>query len=101
MIALDTDVLVPFIVDDPGVPEQNGAARNLVLSSAQTGETMFLPDVVLCEFVWVLRRAYGVGRGEVAATLQALLETEKHRVRIDGRRHRSGRGLRGRVRRLR
>jgi predicted nucleic-acid-binding protein len=30
---------------------------------------------VLCELVWVLRDAYGVERGTVAATLEKILDT--------------------------
>lgn len=76
MIALDTNVLVRFIVEDAEALEQSTAARELVLASAAAGDHIFLPDVVLCEFVWVLRRVYEVDRSEVAATLEELLTTE-------------------------
>lgn len=76
MIALDTNVLVRFLVEDSQAVEQSRAARRLVMSAAATGDAIFLPDVVLCEFVWVLRRAYELDRAEVAATLQELLAAE-------------------------
>ena len=76
MIAIDTNVLVRFIVEDSTAVEQSIAARRLVLATAAAGDTIYLPDIVLCEFVWVLRRAYDVGRAQVATTLQELLATE-------------------------
>lgn len=76
MIAIDTNVLVRFIVEDTTAVEQSIAARRLVLSAAASGDAIFLPDIVLCEFVWVLRRAYEVERAHVATTLQELLATE-------------------------
>lgn len=76
MIALDTNVLVRFMVHDAQAVEQSVAARRIVLAAAASGEAILLPDVVLCEFVWVLRRAYGVDRADVATTLQELLSTE-------------------------
>ncbi|HZP65330.1 MAG TPA: type II toxin-antitoxin system VapC family toxin [Rudaea sp.] len=78
MIGLDTNVLVRYIVqDDPG--QANRAARLFEhrLSREIPG---FVNHVVLCELVWVLESGYGYSRGQIAATLQRLFETDCLRV---------------------
>ena len=82
MIALDTNVLVRFLVaeeDAPGIVneayrEQRLAARELVRGAIAAGESIFVGPVVLCEFVWVLRQGYGVAKGAVVEKLTELLE---------------------------
>jgi predicted nucleic-acid-binding protein len=69
-ITADTNVLVRAIVDD--APEQAQAARNLLASADLVVVT--LPT--LCEFAWVLTRAYRVTRPQLADCLKAVLETE-------------------------
>lgn len=71
MIALDTNVLVRFLVDDD--VQQSGRAAAIVQSAIDAQQSLFVSDVVLCEVVWVLDRAYGVTRAEIAATLGRLL----------------------------
>ncbi|OQX18831.1 MAG: hypothetical protein BWK76_06420 [Desulfobulbaceae bacterium A2] len=68
MIAVDTNVLVRALVDDPDERAQVEAAR-IVLKSA--GE-VFLPQVVQVEMVWVLETAYGLKHQEVLRVLDAL-----------------------------
>jgi len=70
-MALDTNVLVRFLVQDDR--DQSARARALVKRAASGRERLFASDVVLCELCWVLDRAYGLGRREIAATLRALL----------------------------
>ena len=60
MIALDTNVLVRFLVEDDKA--QAAAAAALVKRSIAAGEALFVADVVLCEVVWVLEVAYKVPR---------------------------------------
>ena len=52
MIALDTNVLLRFLVADD-VAQQERAAR-LIASAIQKEELLFVGDVVMCEAVWVL-----------------------------------------------
>ena len=70
MIALDTNVLVRFLVQDD--PDQSRIANALIdqLTDADTG---FVSSEVLVELVWVLERAYGYARAEIAAALDGLL----------------------------
>jgi predicted nucleic-acid-binding protein len=64
MLALDTNVLVRFLVADDEV--QSARAARLVSRTIRDGDHLFVSDVVLCEVVWVLRASYGFGRAEIA-----------------------------------
>lgn len=71
MIALDTNVLVRYIVQDD--VRQAGQASKLIESHC-TAETPGMVDiVVLCELVWVLESAYGYERSAVALVVRQLL----------------------------
>ena len=70
MIALDTNVLVRFLVQDD--PEQARLAGEVIdlLTEEAPG---FVSREVLVELVWVLERAYRLGRAEIAGALDGLL----------------------------
>ena len=70
MIALDTHVLVRFLVQDE--PEQARIAGEMIerLTGTDPG---FVGREVLVELVWVLERAYGYSRSEIAGALDGLL----------------------------
>ena len=70
MIALDTNVLVRFLVEDDAKQSRRAAA--LIERCAAEGEAMFLSDIVLVETCWVLERAYGFSRSEISGVLRAL-----------------------------
>ena len=70
MIALDTNVLVRFLVqDDPG----QARIANEVFERLTDVDPGFVSREVLVELVWVLERAYGHGRAEIAGALDGLL----------------------------
>ncbi len=69
MIAVDTNVLVRILVDEPSQPAQVIAARAL---ASEAGE-VFVPLVVLVEMVWVLESAYGLPKPDVVQALDHLL----------------------------
>lgn len=71
MIALDTNVLVRFVVADDA--EQAARAKALVVKATSGDQKLFVSDVVLCEFVWVLESVYRFPRGVVVRTLERLL----------------------------
>ena len=73
MIALDTNILVRFLVDDDA--EQVQAARTL-LESLTAERPAFICREVMIELVWVLERAYGLPRDRIAAVLEGLIATE-------------------------
>ena len=70
MRALDTNVLVRFLVED--ALKQSAAAAALIERAAAAGESLFVSDVVVCEVVWVLGTAYRVPRAQIASTLREL-----------------------------
>jgi predicted nucleic-acid-binding protein len=70
MIALDTNVLVRFLVEDD--PEQTERARKLLEKAIESGSPCFVSDIVLCELVWVLDRSYKVDRDEIGRVLGRL-----------------------------
>lgn len=79
MIALDTNVLVRFLVlDDPG---QSAKAVDLIRRAAQEQQPVFIADIVLCETAWVLRSAYGASKRDIIATFRRLLGDEAFGVR--------------------
>jgi predicted nucleic-acid-binding protein len=71
VIALDTNVLVRFLVEDD--PKQSAAAASLISRVIAGGETFFVSDIVVCEMVWVMSVSYGIGRKEIAGSLRNLL----------------------------
>ncbi len=74
MIGLDTNVLVRYIVEDDLAQEK--LARHVIEERCSVSDPAFVNPVVLCELTWVLRRAYGCSRGQIAAVLLNLLLTE-------------------------
>ena len=72
MIAVDTNVLVRFLVQDDA--DQARIAGDIFDQLTDT-ETGFVSREVLIELVWVLERAYRLGRSEIAGALDALLSS--------------------------
>ena len=77
MIALDTNVLVRFLVNDH--PAQAEAARSL-LSELTERDLGFICREVTVELVWVLERAYGFSRERIATVLESLAATAELEV---------------------
>ena len=73
MIALDTNVLVRYLVRDD--IEQAEAARSL-LESLTVDRPGYVCREVTVEIVWVLERAYGYSREQIATILEELVATE-------------------------
>lgn len=68
-IAVDTNVLVRAAVGDD--PKQAGVAAKLLHSA----KLIAVAVPCLCEFVWVLRRVYGLPSSAAATAIRALLAT--------------------------
>lgn len=77
MIALDTNVVVRFIVEDD--PDQAERARVFLKRCGREGVPCLVTDIVVCETVWVLESCYRFGRPEIAATLRSLLRARQLR----------------------
>ncbi len=69
MIAVDTNVLIRILVDDPGALPQMHAARALLANS----EPLYIPQIVQVETVWVLESAYGFEKPSICKILDHLL----------------------------
>lgn len=70
MIALDTNVLVRFIVEDDRA--QSAAAAAFIERAVRREERLFIAQIVLCELVWVLDHAYDFDRAEIVGALHQL-----------------------------
>ena len=93
MIGVDTNVLVRFLVRDDAAQAQTAAA--FFRRAESRGEVLYVPQVVLCELVWVLATAYRYPKSEIADVLEQLLRTrqisfeEPQRVREAAARYRA------------
>lgn len=94
MIALDTNILVRFLVRDDEPQAHLVYARFKQAEAAR--ETLFVPLVVLLETLWVLESAYDKTRTEILDALEDLknmpiLKFEKdqvlHRLLSEGRKN--------------
>lgn len=74
MIALDTNVLVRYLALDDPVQSRRAAA--IVEEALSREEGVFVPVIVLCETVWVLRGYYKLSKQRIIQVLDAVL-TEK------------------------
>lgn len=68
MIAIDTNILIRLLVNDPGQPEQVEAARQHVKKEG----AVFIPQIVQVETVWVLESAYKLSRKQIFPVLEHL-----------------------------
>lgn len=78
MPALDTNVLVRFLVEDD--PAQLAAARQLLNRCLKQGLTLFVPVTVVLELEWVLRSSFGFGKDDVLNTLASLFSAAELRL---------------------
>jgi predicted nucleic-acid-binding protein len=78
VIGLDTNVLVRYLTQDD--PAQARKANAVMDDSVERGERLHLDVVVLCELVWVLRGAYGLGKAEVTDTMAKILDAAQFAV---------------------
>jgi len=76
-VAADTNVVVRYLTGDDA--SQSRAAK----AALEAADAIYLDIVVLCETVWVLRRAFRLSPGEICAALTDLLDSEK--IEVDRR----------------
>jgi predicted nucleic-acid-binding protein len=70
MPALDTNVLVRYVVQDDS--RQLAAARHLIERCVGEGRSLFVPVTVTLELEWVLRAGFGYGKEDVLQVLSSL-----------------------------
>lgn len=71
MAALDTNVLVRYLVGDDAA--QQALAAKLIRSAIRGGRALYVPITVTLELEWVLRSIFGLPKEQVTAYLAALL----------------------------
>jgi len=79
MIAIDTNILARFYVQDPADPEaaqQSAIARRVLANSKQ----VFVPLTVVLELEWVLRAFYGFAAADFVRVVEHLLGLPQVRV---------------------
>ena len=76
MEAVDTNVLIRILIDDPGESQQVQRARNF----AKKAKRLFVPQIVQVELVWVLEKAYSFKRVAIVPILEHLGENEAYRL---------------------
>ena len=81
MIALDTNVLVRYLVRDD--IEQADTTRALMESLTEDRPGYICREVAV-ELVWVLERAYGYSRDQIATILEELVVTEELVIEVAG-----------------
>ncbi len=70
MPALDTNVLVRYVVEDDA--KQLAAARRLLRRCINEGRALFVPVTVTLELEWVLRASFEYTKDEVMEVLSSL-----------------------------
>lgn len=78
MIALDTNVVVRYIVQDD--TRQSAAATRLMEKSLAADNPGFISLVTLCEIVWVLEACYAADRERIHQVVEGLLGTKQLQV---------------------
>lgn len=68
MIAVDTNVIVRFLVRDDD--QQAQAARRRLRQAEERRERLMVPLIVVLETIWVLESAYGKTRSEILAAIR-------------------------------
>jgi predicted nucleic-acid-binding protein len=71
MAALDTNILVRYLVQDDA--QQLSAAKKLIRAAIRAGETLFIPITVTLELEWVLRSNFKFDKEQVTTALSNLL----------------------------
>jgi predicted nucleic-acid-binding protein len=75
MIAIDTNILVRYLVQDD--PEQAKMASELLEKYSGYPQSIFVNNVIICELTWVLERGYKYSKNQVASTIRSILSTEE------------------------
>lgn len=71
MTALDSNVLVRFLIED--ALDQTNRAAKLIEKILAQNETIYVSDIALCEIVWVLKRCYRKTKIEILNVIRSIL----------------------------
>ncbi len=70
MIALDTNILIRFLVRDD--ERQAGIVYKRLKKAEDNDECLFIPLLVVLETIWVLQSAYGLSRQDILSAIDAM-----------------------------
>jgi predicted nucleic-acid-binding protein len=70
MIALDTNVLVRYIVQDD---KKQAKQASKIIEALSSDNPAFISCIVLCEVNWVLKTAYKISKQECVSVLKRIL----------------------------
>ena len=73
MLALDTNILARYYVDEDKASRATRAQREVARRAIESGGDLFVAKTVLLELEWVLRGAYGLARRDVLRAFENLL----------------------------
>lgn len=76
MIAVDTNVLLRALADDPSAPQQCAMARKLIADAGQVR----VSSIVFIETIWVLNRSYKASRREVTRIATKVLNHPLYQI---------------------
>ena len=72
MKALDTNILVRFLVQDD--KKQASTVLQLFSEAEQMNQPLYVPLLVILEVIWVLQSAYSVSRQDIVMAISSLLQ---------------------------
>jgi predicted nucleic-acid-binding protein len=74
MIGLDASVIIRYVMQDD--PVQSARATRIVENALSADEPGFISAVALAETVWTLRSRYGLCKDDIAAFVEAMIQTK-------------------------
>lgn len=80
MKALDTNVLVRFLVDAEGNPDQHEIAAEYIETHCTADSPCAVATIALCELAWVFQRVYKISRADIADEIASLLEAQQLKI---------------------
>lgn len=82
MIAVDTNVIVRFLVRDD--EKQAAAARKRLKRAEEDRERLFVPMLVVLETIWVLESAYNKSKSEILDSIRDMRQMPVFEFEADG-----------------
>ena len=79
MFAIDTNVLVRLLVDDPNEITQSQLARQLLIKQGSA----WVSSIVLIETIWVLQSRYKLPKEEIISVIEKL--TSHPRIQLENK----------------
>ena len=73
MLALDTNILARYYVDEESPSRATRAQREAARRAVESGADLFVAKTVMLELEWVLRGVYGLARRDVLRAFENLL----------------------------